>query len=282
MIDAPPAVTPLNPDGTVKTPSAIVTTGGDDATLLSRLFAAIDRHLRVVAIVADPSMPDDVLRLIVKDRPEAVVVKTSRPHLDDLIVDVLDRSVEYLINTGYNSIIKPRILDSLKIGALNLHPSALPLNRGCHHSFWGIMDETMHGATFHWMDSGLDTGDIIDQITFPDDGVMAAAEIQRRAEDLFPELLHRNLGRVIAGTASRRPQGDGSYHAKKDIRTASTLDWDQTVTVGHIVKLARATCAKGHGFFVRKGDRTFVIRAQVGLVAEELTREVPQVQGTKP
>ena len=53
-----------------------------------------------------------------------------------------------------------KILDKIKIGGINFHPSFLPYNRGRHSAFWGIVKNTKLGASAHWLTSNFDSGDI--------------------------------------------------------------------------------------------------------------------------
>ncbi|RAU21447.1 hypothetical protein CU669_13555 [Paramagnetospirillum kuznetsovii] len=52
--------------------------------------------------------------------------------------------------------VDPAFLGSIRWGTINTHPALPPFNRGCHHSFWGIMEVTPLGATLHWMDQWQD------------------------------------------------------------------------------------------------------------------------------
>lgn len=51
------------------------------------------------------------------------------------------------------------------MGFINVHPSLLPKYRGPVPTLWAILnDEKKVGVTLHYIDSGIDTGDIIAQI----------------------------------------------------------------------------------------------------------------------
>lgn len=68
---------------------------------------------------------------------------------------------------GYMRIIPSYITDYFENKIINIHPSLLPKYTGLHafeRSFEN-MDEYL-GATIHYVDSGLDTGEIIKQIKF--------------------------------------------------------------------------------------------------------------------
>ena len=47
--------------------------------------------------------------------------------------------------------------------AINLHISYLPYNRGADPNFWSFIDGTPKGISIHYLDEGVDTGDIIVQ-----------------------------------------------------------------------------------------------------------------------
>src|SRR5579872_2578700 len=52
-------------------------------------------------------------------------------------------------------------------GWLNFHPGYLPYNRGKHPNFWCLVDETPCGVSLHFIDEGVDTGEVIAQEVVP-------------------------------------------------------------------------------------------------------------------
>lgn len=67
----------------------------------------------------------------------------------------------YLISVQYDKILKDAVLSLPKEGAINLHFAPLPKYRGCYPIPWAIIEGNAAGVTLHWMDKGIDTGDII-------------------------------------------------------------------------------------------------------------------------
>ena len=63
----------------------------------------------------------------------------------------------------YDKKIPIEIINSLKNGGINFHPSFLPYNKGRHSTFWAINNSTPFGASSHWLDENFDTGDIFIQ-----------------------------------------------------------------------------------------------------------------------
>lgn len=74
---------------------------------------------------------------------------------------VLDNSIDIVVCVG-TSIIRPEILTSVKIGFINIHPGYLPNYRGLGN-FWAVVNKDWEnlGVTCHWINQGIDTGEII-------------------------------------------------------------------------------------------------------------------------
>lgn len=72
----------------------------------------------------------------------------------------------------FSLLLPPAVLRLPRYGCLNLHPSLLPAYRGPTPLFWlARQGERQGGVTLHYLDEGLDTGDIVAQsvLDWPDD-----------------------------------------------------------------------------------------------------------------
>jgi methionyl-tRNA formyltransferase len=68
---------------------------------------------------------------------------------------------DFLLSVYYRNIIRNEILELVQ-GSLNCHPSLLPDYRGCFSGAWAIINgEPKTGITFHKIDPGIDTGNIL-------------------------------------------------------------------------------------------------------------------------
>lgn len=144
----------------------------------------------------------------------------------------------------------PRSLLSVpRYGFLNLHPSLLPAYRGPAPLFWQLRNgEPRTGATAHWLDETLDTGDIAAQtpLHLPD-GITGpkADELCAKAGS---ELLVDVLKALATGHAPRTVQaGEGSYQSwpqAKDF-TLSTI-W----SARHAYNFMRGTAEWGQPYRV--------------------------------
>jgi len=127
------------------------------------------------------------------------------------------KSINFIISYGYRYLLSKEIINSFQKRAINLHISLLPWNRGADPTLWSFLDNTPKGVTIHYMNYGVDTGDILIQqeIELCGDETLKSSydKLSKTIESLFKEkwLLIRN--QKIKG----RPQeGKGSFHLSKD------------------------------------------------------------------
>lgn len=76
---------------------------------------------------------------------------------------------DFIISYNYRFIIEKDIVDMYINKIVNLHISFLPYNRGAHPNVWSFLDKTPNGVSIHYIDAGLDTGDVLVQkeMAFP-------------------------------------------------------------------------------------------------------------------
>jgi methionyl-tRNA formyltransferase len=102
------------------------------------------------------------------------------------------------------------LLSLPRLGALNVHPSLLPDNRGPDPLFWTFWrgDEAT-GVTIHLMDERLDTGPILAQRGEPVPNGATEAALEARLATLGGELLVQSLGTLVDGSVHPQPQDEG-------------------------------------------------------------------------
>jgi len=228
--------------------------GSDIAVLCAQAVAR--RPIDVLAVVVGPNVTaaDAGTILGCFDRPPPLI-QTARPDLDPQIVAWAEAGqIDLLLSIFFEYRVRPFLLNTAKLGGINIHPSALPHNGGFHSSFWGIVEQTPLGATFMWMDEGLDTGGVIAQKTFADDGIMTANEARTRQRQMCADLFEENIDRLVAGDVPWTAGQPCSYHAKKDIIAATTFSEDDQITMGRLMRLGRATAHGENGLTVRSSN----------------------------
>jgi methionyl-tRNA formyltransferase len=165
---------------------------------------------------------------------------------------------ELWVSMAYNQIFRREALALPRLGCINCHAGKLPLYRGANVLNWVLINgETELGLTIHYVDEGIDTGDIILQRTLPIGWETTYGELLEQATLAFPDLVSDAVGRIAAGTAERRPQGAiGTYFGRR--RPGDEwLDW--TDSSAAVYNKVRAITRPGPGARTRLGDQTVIV-----------------------
>ena len=167
-----------------------------------------------------------------EDQGENVTQRESS--LSDLEISALNCT--FIISYGYRHILKQNVLALFPNRAINLHISYLPWNRGADPNLWSFVENTTKGVTIHYIDTGIDTGDIIVQreVHFKLENETLATsyiKLQNEVESLFKQ--HWNSIKNI--TCPRVKQsGRGSLHKRKDKNSLAHLlanGWNTPVSL---------------------------------------------------
>lgn len=125
---------------------------------------------------------------------------------------------EMIISYNYSYVIKKEIIDYMKGNIINLHISMLPWNRGASPNFWSFIDDTPKGVTIHYIDEGLDTGDIIVQKeVFFDEKEETFQSTYNTLSDEIQRLFQANWEMIKEGRVVRIPQNGDSGTSHKVI-----------------------------------------------------------------
>jgi len=151
--------------------------------------------------------------------------------VEEIVAQFIQRNnIGFLVSYGYRHIIKKSVLDLLPEAAINLHISLLPWNRGADPNLWSFFEDTPKVVSIHYIDVGLDTGDIIIQreIEFNLDKETLASSYALLHENI-QSLFEQHWSAIKVKTCPRRPQsGTGSVHRvkdKKQLMDALPLGW---------------------------------------------------------
>lgn len=139
------------------------------------------------------------------------------------------RGVDLGVFVHWPYVLGKKDLDFAKLGCVNVHNSYLPWNRGAHACTWAIVDQTPHGATMHWMDEGIDTGDILYQERVEIEPTDTAHSLYQKTADAEVRVFTVGMELILAGNLRRYPQPKhNTCHKKKDferlVRAMTTSD----------------------------------------------------------
>lgn len=131
---------------------------------------------------------------------------------------------DIFVSMSFNQILKKNLIEFPPLKTINCHAGKLPFYRGRNILNWALInDEREFGITVHYVDEGIDTGDIILQKTYPisdDDDYSSLLSIAYKecAEVLYEalitiydgnvELIKQHLIHPIGFYCIQRKEGD--------------------------------------------------------------------------
>lgn len=160
-------------------------------------------------------------------------------------------------------ILKGPIHSIPQMGWLNLHPSYLPFNRGKHPNFWCLADGTPCGVSLHFIDEGIDSGDLVAQaqvdISWEDTG----ETVYRKSRERILRLFRDKFDAVVADHLPRvkQPSKIGSSHTAREIEEASRIKLDAPCTARKLFNIIRARMFPPHPTaYFHDGRRKYSVR----------------------
>ena len=152
-----------------------------------------------------------------------------------------DLNLDYLLSVHFPLLFPDSVLHIPRIGTLNLHPALLPYNRGWHTPSWAILDGTPYGATLHWVDGGVDTGDLALQKPVAVRACDTADTLYARVLDEEIEVLRQALPLLYSNRLPRIPQqAGGTQHRKAELTSVRHLNLDEHTSVREVLRRIRA------------------------------------------
>jgi methionyl-tRNA formyltransferase len=183
----------------------------------------------------------------VKLRALELGLEVAQPdRLSELAGRIAGLSPDLYVVASYGKILPQATLDGARLGALNVHPSLLPLYRGATPLQSQLRDGVRTGGvTIILMDRGMDTGDIVAQREAPIEPDDTYGTLHDRFAALGASLLGEAIEDLRLGKLRRTPQAglaDPAAIAATMTRALEkddlTIDWSRPAAA--IVNLVRS------------------------------------------
>ncbi|MCE9926241.1 methionyl-tRNA formyltransferase [Aeromonas media] len=134
---------------------------------------------------------------------------------------------DLMVVVAYGLILPKAVLDTPRLGCLNVHGSLLPRWRGAapiQRAIWAGDAET--GVTIMQMDVGLDTGAMIRKVSCPIAFDETSASLYDKLAELGPQALVDTINAIAAGDTAAEAQDDAlANYAQKLSKEEARIDW---------------------------------------------------------
>lgn len=166
---------------------------------------------------------------------------------------------DFVFSFMFRTLLPRELLEIPRLGALNLHPSALPKYRGRAPINWALVrGETETGVSLHYMVEKPDRGDVVAQRRFPIGELDTALTLHRRATEEARILFREVYPLLRDGRAPRVPQdpAGASYFGGRKPEDGR-IDWRWPAP--RIYDLLRAVTHPYPGAFTSHGGRRLFV-----------------------
>ncbi|CAH0524249.1 methionyl-tRNA formyltransferase [Vibrio hippocampi] len=149
-------------------------------------------------------------------------------------------NADIMVVVAYGLLLPQAVLDTPRLGCINVHGSILPKWRGAapiQRSIWNGDHET--GVTIMQMDIGLDTGDMLSIATLPIAATDTSATMYNKLAELGPTALVECLADIASGNITpEKQQNELATYAHKLSKDETKIDW--TLEANFIERCVRA------------------------------------------
>jgi len=190
-----------------------------------------DESLEICFIVPRTDSNDETLRNFAT---EYVIdyLKPVRVNSAQFRDEVNKYDCDLFVSMSFNQIFKKETIEIPRLDTINCHAGKLPFYRGRNVLNWAIInDEDEFGITVHFVDEGIDTGDIILQDTYPILENDDYGTILKKAYKGCSELLYESVKKLQEGVYERIEQDTihpvGFYCGGRQLGD-EIIDWNKS------------------------------------------------------
>ena len=241
---------------------------GNNDMAVACLERVIAMGEKVVGIVVNYGIsPDDLfLRSMFACARKARIslYVPERVNHPEFISKIREMNIDLIISVAYHQILHKIVLKIPRLGAINLHPSYLPKYRGKNPLNWVLINgERETGLTIHYMDEGIDTGDILLSKKVRINVKDTADTLQKKFVKIAPLLLEKTLVLIRTGKMCPIPQKEteASYYPPRTPEDGR-IHWDQASNdIYNLIRSLPLPSYPGAFTYLKNGEKLIFKRA---------------------
>lgn len=202
----------------------------------------VSEQYPVAAVVTQPDRPKGRGQKLAFSPVKEAALRYQLPVLqpdsiktDEFYNQLAALQPDIIIVIAFGQFLPERILALPPYGCVNVHASLLPKYRGSAPIHWAIINgEAVSGVTTMYMDTGMDTGDMIIKAAIPILPADTTGSLHDKLQTLGAGVLAETLRQIASGIAPREPQAaEAATYAQLLCRNTECIDWHQSATSVH-------------------------------------------------
>ncbi|AEC02651.1 methionyl-tRNA formyltransferase [Parasphaerochaeta coccoides] len=200
------------------------------------VLEALAASFPVVAVLTNPDRPGARSRTLVPSPVKEAAATLGLPVLqpESLRTEARDIVSSYhpdmLVCFAYGKLFGPRFLSLFSQGAINIHPSRLPMGRGSSPIQYTILSGDAEAAiSIQRIAAQMDSGDILAQDVFPLDGTETTGTLTDIVALRAAPLAVSIVSDVSTGKTVSRPQSGEATYTHLITKDEALLDWSWSI-----------------------------------------------------
>ncbi|QSX30134.1 methionyl-tRNA formyltransferase [Shewanella cyperi] len=201
------------------------------------LQALLSSEHQVIAAYTQPDRPAGRGQKLTPSPVKSLALEHNIPvfqpkslRKEDAQQELAALGADIMVVVAYGLILPKLVLDTPRLGCINVHGSILPRWRGAapiQRALWAGDAET--GVTIMQMDVGLDTGDMLLKAHLPIAAEDTSASLYEKLAELGPEALLNALAAISEGGLSAEKQDESlANYAEKLSKEEARLDFGKS------------------------------------------------------
>jgi methionyl-tRNA formyltransferase len=219
---------------------------GTPAFAVPTLEALLASAHRVVAVVTQPDRPRGRGQKttaspvkVVAAAANVVVLQPASVKTPEFATELPRLNADIAVVAAYGQILTQQLLDTPRLGMINVHASLLPRPRGAAPVHRAIINgDTETGVTIMKMVKALDAGPMLAVEKVAIGHEQTSDELERELAHIGAKLLVRTLDDIAAGRSREAPQDNAAAtYAPKLTKDDSRIDWQwPTLRIHNLIR----------------------------------------------
>lgn len=193
------------------------------------------------------------------------IIKGDRINEPETVKKIKTLKPDIILSVCFGYILNSEVIKIPPFGAVNLHTAYLPYNRGANPNVWSIVEGAPAGVTLHYINPGIDTGNVITQkevrVDWFDTGKTLYEKLEKDAFKLFQQTWPDIKSGRIKG---KRQTGKGSFHQVKDLEKIDRINLSKEYKAKDLINILRSrTFPPYNGAYIEVNGKKIFLRLEL-------------------
>lgn len=168
-------------------------------------------------------------------------------------------NLDLIVCVNFDQILKKDIINLPTIGCINTHASLLPKYRGRAPLNWAMINgEEYSGVTVHFIDEGIDTGDIILQEKIKIDEDYYISDLLNKVKNIYPKIVLNAIKTLESNNLNLiKPDLSKGFYVNKRTKDDGKIDFSKPSK--DIMNFIKAISKPYPGAFLYHNNKKIII-----------------------